>query len=90
MVRFHYITMLITEEMKPVVRQTPYCEGQGVINSPAPGANSSFILAKREGTFEKASIILQAGVTQGITVSCRMALLASNLPETVGTSNSSQ
>lgn len=72
--------------------QTPHCEGQGVyrqlFNNRAPGADSSFILAKLEETSKKAwNIILEAGAAQGITVGSRMAVHASNLLETAGTPN---
>lgn len=76
-------------EYKPYFsRQTPHCQGQGVyrqlFNNRAPGADSSFILAKRE---ENSSIILEAGAAQGITVDSRLAAHASNLLETPNTSN---
>ena len=92
MVRFHYITVLIEEQFKSVIRQTPHCEGQGVywrlFNNRVPGADSSFILAKGQLTSEKAlNIILEAGAAQGITVGSRMAVHASNLLESDSVKN---
>lgn len=55
-----------------------------LFNNRAPGADSSFILAKLE---EDGSIILEAGAAQGITVDSRLAAYASNLLETPNTSN---
>ena len=91
MVGFHYLTMLIRENAKPVVSQTPHCTGEGVnrrlFNKSLPTANSSFILAKRDGQSEKAPIILQAGAAQGIAVGSQIAVHAYNFPGSSGTPN---
>ena len=73
-------------------RQTAHCEGREVdrrlFNNQVPGADSSFILVRGEISSEMdLRIILEAGAAQGITVNSRMAVYASNLLETSGTSN---
>ena len=91
MVRFRYITISIKEKSKPVDRQTPHCEGQGVnrrlFHRTIPTGAGSFIPARREGKSDKTLIILEAGAAQGITVGSRMAVHAYNFLESSGTSN---
>ncbi|KAF8809408.1 hypothetical protein BYT27DRAFT_7187712 [Phlegmacium glaucopus] len=81
----------LMHKMKMPPWQTPHCEGQGVyrrlFNNRALGADSSFILAKRETPKRTSSLLLEAGAAQGITVGSRMAVHASNLLEIAGSPN---
>ncbi|KAF8153270.1 caspase domain-containing protein [Crassisporium funariophilum] len=73
----------LMHKMKMPKWQTPHCEGQSVnrriFNTRAPGADTSFILTKRE---QDSPILLEAGAAQGITVGSRLSVHASNLIET--------